>query len=179
MILWLSRFHNLILRRFRLSFLVNRVLEMIFGLISCLCIFQQYLIPSALKVRVYIFFKNNFVYFVQHNWDGIFFSYLQIYPPFPCIGGKFLERKMLSLCFKALIPFSKMDQNLPLALERLLKLAIPNHLMWLISFYILFHSFLNILAEILQFADRSFFQCWWNATNLEMFWKNWNLPVHR
>ncbi|XP_023325908.1 diacylglycerol O-acyltransferase 1 isoform X2 [Eurytemora carolleeae] len=115
-------------RRFRLSFLVNRVLEMIFGLIICLSIFQQYLIPSALK---------------------------------------------------ALIPFSKMDQNVPLALERILKLAIPNHLMWLISFYILFHSFLNILAEILQFADRSFFQCWWNATNLEMFWKNWNLPVHR
>ena len=41
---------------------------------------------------------------------------------------------------------------------RLLKLALPNHLLWLIGFYLLFHSFLNSTAEILQFADRSFFR---------------------
>ena len=40
------------------------------------------------------------------------------------------------------------------AAERLLKLAVPNHLLWLVCFYLVFHSFLNTLGELLQFADR-------------------------
>lgn len=46
-------------------------------------------------------------------------------------------------------------------------------------FYIVFHSWLNLLGEILHFADRSFYNDWWNANNVETFWRNWNLPVHR
>ena len=65
------------------------------------------------------------------------------------------------------------------ASERLLKLAVPNHLLWLIFFYLLFHSFLNITGEILKFADRNFYGDWWNATNVEDFWRYWNLPIHR
>ncbi|XP_023344418.1 diacylglycerol O-acyltransferase 1 [Eurytemora carolleeae] len=58
-------------------------------------------------------------------------------------------------------------------------LAIPNHLLWLIWFYLLFHSFLNSIGEILQFADRDFYHDWWNANNIAKFWSTWNLPVHR
>ena len=49
--------------------------------------------------------------------------------------------------------FATMDVNK--ASERLLKLAVPNHLMWLVCFYLIFHSLLNTLGELLQFADRS------------------------
>jgi len=87
------------------------------------------------------------------------------------------QQYILPLLAHALVPFSNME--LSIASERLLKLALPNHLLWLIGFYLLFHSFLNSTAEILQFADRSFFSDWWNAANLETFWKTWNLPVHR
>lgn len=73
--------------------------------------------------------------------------------------------------------FSKME--VMAASERLLKLAVPNHLLWLIFFYLLFHSFLNITGEILKFADRNFYGDWWNATNVEDFWRYWNLPIHR
>ena len=34
------------------------------------------------------------------------------------------------------------------AIERLLKLAIPNHLIWLVWFYLIFHSFLNTVGEV-------------------------------
>ena len=95
----------------------------------------------------------------------------------------------------SIIPFSNM--HFFKALERLLKLAIPNHLIWLVWFYLIFHSFLNALGEILRFADREFYHDWWNANNVLDFWKTWlkdfsslearnkilfrfrNLPVHR
>lgn len=56
---------------------------------------------------------------------------------------------------------------------------IPNHLAWLCMFYIQFHSWFNLLGEVLQFADRNFYADWWNANNIDVFWRNWNLPVHR
>jgi len=77
----------------------------------------------------------------------------------------------------SLIPFSNMDWTR--AMERILKLALPNHLIWLTFFYLLFHSFLNTMGEILSFADRNFYNDWWNSDDIVVFWKTWNLPVHR
>ncbi|XP_037928335.1 diacylglycerol O-acyltransferase 1 [Teleopsis dalmanni] len=77
----------------------------------------------------------------------------------------------------SLIPFSNMD--VALATERLLKLALPNHLVWLCFFYLTFHSFLNAIGELIHFADRNFYCDWWNANNIDTFWRTWNMPVHR
>lgn len=41
-----------------------------------------------------------------------------------------------------------------------MKLAIPNHVIWLVNFYLLFHSALNLQAEALKFADREFYRDW-------------------
>ncbi|CAL4139820.1 unnamed protein product, partial [Meganyctiphanes norvegica] len=76
--------------------------------------------------------------------------------------------------FKA---FAEMDYLS--CIERILKLAIPNHLLWLIFFYIMFHSFLNVLAEILRFGDRKFYEDWWNARDVGTFWRLWNFPFHK
>ena len=43
----------------------------------------------------------------------------------------------------------------------LLKLAIPNTYVWLVGFYLYFHLFLNLLAELLRFGDRVFYKDWW------------------
>jgi len=74
-------------------------------------------------------------------------------------------------------PFQELD--FPRFMERIMKLAIPNHLLWLMFFYLYFHSFLNIVAELLFFADRTFYKDWWNAQNVTYFWQNWNIPIHR
>lgn len=55
---------------------------------------------------------------------------------------------------------------------------VPNHLLWLCFFYLSFHSFLNLMGELLQFADRKFYGDWWNANNINVFWSSWNMPVH-
>ncbi|KAF7806745.1 diacylglycerol acyltransferase [Senna tora] len=62
--------------------------------------------------------------------------------------------------------------NLLYAIERVLKLSVPNLYVWLCMFYCFFHLWLNILAEILQFGDREFYKDWWNAQTVEE-------PVHK
>ncbi|XP_019863510.1 PREDICTED: diacylglycerol O-acyltransferase 1-like [Amphimedon queenslandica] len=69
--------------------------------------------------------------------------------------------------------------DLLMMIQRGLLLALPNHLLWLLLFYFYFHSYLNVLAELLRFGDRSFYKDWWNADSIDTFWRHWNVPVHR
>jgi len=111
------------------------------------------------------------------------------------IRKRFLLKRLLEMVFFAwligalvqqwLVP-AVMNAQQPLAemeivksVERLLKLSIPNHFIWLIFFYWMFHSTLNVIAELLTFGDRVFYRDWWNAETVSEFWKNWNIPVHR
>ncbi|KAK7388215.1 hypothetical protein VNO78_23025 [Psophocarpus tetragonolobus] len=69
--------------------------------------------------------------------------------------------------------------NLLYAIERILKLSVPNLYVWLCMFYCFFHLWLNILAELLRFGDREFYKDWWNAKTVEDYWRMWNMPVHK
>ncbi|KAH8482335.1 hypothetical protein H0E87_029685 [Populus deltoides] len=69
--------------------------------------------------------------------------------------------------------------NLLYAIERVLKLSVPNLYVWLCMFYCFFHLWLNILAELLRFGDREFYKDWWNARTVEEYWRMWNMPVHK
>jgi diacylglycerol O-acyltransferase-1 len=59
-----------------------------------------------------------------------------------------------------------------------LNLAVPAAYMWLAVFYCLFHSYLNMWAELTRFGDRRFYSDWWNANNLGEYWRKWNQPIH-
>lgn len=87
-----------------------------------------------------------------------------------------LQQWMVPSVTNSLETFSSMD--LVRITERLLKLAVPNHLIWLCFFYLVFHSYLNLMGELLQFSDRKFYGDWWNSNNLKVFWSSWNTPVH-
>ncbi|KAL2480109.1 Diacylglycerol O-acyltransferase 1 [Abeliophyllum distichum] len=69
--------------------------------------------------------------------------------------------------------------NLLYAIERVLKLSVPNLYVWLCMFYCFFHLWLNILAELLRFGDREFYKDWWNAKTVDEYWRMWNMPVHK
>lgn len=88
-----------------------------------------------------------------------------------------IQQWVLPLINNALVPFSEMQ--LPMMVERILKLALPNFCIWLLWFYMTFHSLFNVVGEILSFGDREFYQDWWNAESVTEFWQKWNIPVHR
>lgn len=87
-----------------------------------------------------------------------------------------VEQYILPLLANAVLPFSRMDWSS--MLERWLKLAVPNFYVWFLGFFCFFHLYLNIVAEVLRFGDRMFYRDWWNATTVDYFWKNWNIPTY-
>ncbi|EDV25992.1 uncharacterized protein TRIADDRAFT_35841 [Trichoplax adhaerens] len=88
-----------------------------------------------------------------------------------------IQQWMIPAVVNSMQPFDEMDYYR--MIERMLKLAIPNHFIWLLFFYCYFHSYLNILGEITYFGDRQFYLDWWNAETIPYFWRTWNIPVHR
>ncbi|XP_054674556.1 diacylglycerol O-acyltransferase 1 [Grus americana] len=117
------------------------------------------------------------------------------FPRSPRVRKRFLLRRLFEMLFfiqllvgliqqwmvptiqNSMKPFRDMDYSR--IIERLLKLAVPNHLIWLIFFYWFFHSCLNVVAEVMQFGDREFYRDWWNSESVTYFWQNWNIPVHK
>ena len=59
-----------------------------------------------------------------------------------------------------------------------LHLALPMMINYLLIFYIMFECICNAFAELTRFADREFYQDWWNATSMDVFSRKWNKPVH-
>lgn len=96
---------------------------------------------------------------------------------FSFVSVALCQQWVIPLVKNSLAPFSEMD--ITRCVERVLKLAIPNHLIWLMFFYLYFHSFLNLVAELMRFADREFYLDFWNSESVSVFWKTWNIPVHR
>ncbi|XP_051131822.1 diacylglycerol O-acyltransferase 1A [Andrographis paniculata] len=120
--------------------------------------------------------------------------YQPSYPRTSCIRKGWVARQLIKLViFTGLMgfiieqyinPIVKNSQhplkgNLLYAIERVLKLSVPNLYVWLCMFYSFFHLWLNILAEILRFGDREFYKDWWNARTVEEYWRMWNMPVHK
>eukprot|EP01116_Phalansterium_solitarium_P013494 TRINITY_DN30870_c0_g1_i1.p1 TRINITY_DN30870_c0_g1~~TRINITY_DN30870_c0_g1_i1.p1 ORF type:complete len:470 (-),score=47.22 TRINITY_DN30870_c0_g1_i1:85-1494(-) len=110
---------------------------------------------------------------VRRGWlarrlaEALFFSVLIL-----CI----VEQYIRPLINNSRAPMESND--LPRIVERILKLSIPNLYVWLLGFYVFFHLYMNVLAEICCFGDRLFYKDWWNATTLKHFWSNWNMLVH-
>ncbi|CAD6893441.1 unnamed protein product [Tilletia laevis] len=75
-----------------------------------------------------------------------------------------------------IMPFQPSDSE-PL-LKSFLQLALPMLINYLLIFYIMFECICNAFAELTRFADREFYQDWWNATSMDVFSRKWNKPVH-
>lgn len=122
-------------------------------------------------------------------------TYQPSYPRTERIRGNWLLRRCGELVLALALQLAIIDQYIVPAVEnsmvpmqnrdfialveRVLKLSLPVLYAWLTMFYIVFHLWLNILAEALKFGDREFYLDWWNALNLGDYWKTWNTPVHK
>ncbi|KAF8548937.1 MBOAT-domain-containing protein [Imleria badia] len=61
----------------------------------------------------------------------------------------------------------------------LLDLALPFMISYLLLFYIIFECICNAFAELSYFADRQFYEDWWNSTSWDEFSRKWNKPVYQ
>ena len=133
---------------------------------------------------------GNLVYF----WWAPTLVYQPVYPRTDKVRWVFVAKRLGEFfCLSAFIWFASFQYAAPtlqnsldkiasldvvLILERLLKLSTISLVIWLAGFFALFQSFLNALAEVLRFGDRSFYDDWWNSESLGAYWRTWNKPVY-
>lgn len=60
-----------------------------------------------------------------------------------------------------------------------LDFILPFMVNYLLIFYIIFECICNGFAELTRFADRGFYEDWWNAVTWDEFARKWNKPVHQ
>eukprot|EP00347_Sterkiella_histriomuscorum_P013722 403363618 len=71
-----------------------------------------------------------------------------------------------------IIPIVKSNLNVPI-FELYLKLQMTIILMIILLIFLLFESLPNAVSELSLYADREFYQDWWNATSVEEFYGKW------
>ncbi|KAI0386583.1 MBOAT family protein [Hypomontagnella monticulosa] len=57
-------------------------------------------------------------------------------------------------------------------------LIFPFMMEYMLAWYLIWETVLNILAELTFFADRSFYDAWWNSVSWDQYARDWNRPVH-
>ena len=119
----------------------------------------QHVYPTSPNIRVGYLFKR-ILEFACCYW---FMWYL-------------INQHMLPIGDGAMVHFK--NRNYFQILLSTLHMAVPASYLWLTVFYSTFHSWLNFLAEVTQFADRRFYSDWWNAGDLGEYWRKWNQPIH-
>lgn len=119
----------------------------------------QYKYPRTNRINR----KNALFYFISFIICAslIFFIFVQI------------EIPIIENTFKDIL-----QKNYFEILEKIGYLSIPNVYSWILMFYAFFHCWLNFLAEISFFADRTFYKDWWNSLYLDEYWRKWNIPTH-
>lgn len=128
-------------------------------------IYQQRPYPTNITI-------DNLVYF----WWAPTLVYQPVYPRNASIRWIFVFKRLGEVvCLSVFIWFASAQYATPVLrnsldkiasldypsiLERLLKLSTISLVIWLAGFFALFQSFLNALAEVTRFADRSFYDEW-------------------
>ncbi|CAF0736062.1 unnamed protein product [Adineta ricciae] len=74
--------------------------------------------------------------------------------------------------------FAVNEITLEFVITAIFDLMLPGTLIIILTFYGFFHCWMNGFAELLQFADRMFYEDWWNFTSAATFWRSWNVIVH-
>ncbi|KAJ3493082.1 hypothetical protein NLG97_g4967 [Lecanicillium saksenae] len=83
-----------------------------------------------------------------------------------------------------LVTIEMRENNMPLAARfnefpwLLGDLLFPFMMEYLLTWYLIWETVLNILAELTYFADRHFYDAWWNSVSWDQFARDWNRPVH-
>ncbi|CAN8095554.1 unnamed protein product [Discula destructiva] len=73
---------------------------------------------------------------------------------------------------------ASLAESLLVLAETISWLLFPFMLTFLLVFLVIFEYVLGAFAEITHFADRHFYDDWWNSTDWMEFSREWNVPVY-
>ncbi|KAK1827299.1 MBOAT, membrane-bound O-acyltransferase family-domain-containing protein [Podospora conica] len=62
--------------------------------------------------------------------------------------------------------------------QMVLGLVFPFVVEYLLAWFLIWETILNFVAEVTRFADRRFYDAWWNSVSWDQFARDWNRPVH-
>jgi sterol O-acyltransferase len=128
----------------------------------------------------YFFFAPTLIYRdsyprlgVKRRWDMILIN-------FSNFAGAILYTYMILKSFS--IPYFKETWSTPFDTRFFLlstfKSMLPGTTLLLLLFFGFLHSWQNLWAEIMRFADRNFYEDWWNVSSFATYYRKWNIVVH-
>ncbi|XP_078713688.1 sterol O-acyltransferase 1 isoform X3 [Lampetra fluviatilis] len=82
------------------------------------------------------------------------------------------------LCIPLFRNFGKEPLSIRVLVLNMFNCTLPGVLILLLAFFAFLHCWLNAFAEMLRFADRMFYQDWWNSTSFANYYRTWNVVVH-
>ncbi|KAI9223916.1 MBOAT, membrane-bound O-acyltransferase family-domain-containing protein [Blastocladiella britannica] len=126
---------------------------------------------------------------------GNFIDYLLVptlvyeigYPRTARIRWAYVAEKVVALAGIILLMYVTVEHYIVPVLEDihrltfagvLLNLMFPFLIIYLLIFYAVFECVCNGFAELTRFADRNFFDDWYNSSSFDQFARKWNKPVH-
>ncbi|XP_039186523.1 sterol O-acyltransferase 2-like isoform X2 [Crotalus tigris] len=118
--------------------------------------------------------------------------YRKSYPRDPYIRWSYVIQKLVEflasiyfvnfLMKYSFIPMSKNMHKQPFTIKILLlsifDSVVPGITLGIMMHYFFLHCWQNMFAEILRFADRSFYKDWWNSRSFSGFFRTLNVIVH-
>eukprot|EP00455_Lapot_gusevi_P025223 TRINITY_DN2647_c0_g1_i4.p1 TRINITY_DN2647_c0_g1~~TRINITY_DN2647_c0_g1_i4.p1 ORF type:complete len:384 (-),score=71.65 TRINITY_DN2647_c0_g1_i4:110-1261(-) len=135
--------------------------------------------------------------FMEQFWAYFYFLYVptiiyrNVYPRTPRCRWRvaiasFLE--CVGCIFYSYVIFARycvphFEQTATLGDWRLLVMSLfntslPAILVFLVGFFGILHCWMNFWAELTRFADRQFYEDWWNSTSWSTYYRKWNVVVH-
>jgi len=133
-----------------------------FILAPTLCYEMEY--PRTEKVRPYFLFKRLFeTLFLFWLMIALIQQWLMPHLDQAAVNGAGTALNYISEFSlpKYLLKLAK--ESTANFLHHLLAMSVANNIIWFCAFFLIFHSWLNFLAELLRFGDREFYRDWWNA----------------
>ncbi|CAF1226940.1 unnamed protein product [Rotaria sp. Silwood1] len=85
---------------------------------------------------------------------------------------------VVRFCIPTYANLKHTEITLPMFISVLFDSIMPGSLFFLLSFYGFSHCWLNAFAEMLRFADRMFYNDWWNSTTFAAYYRTWNVVLH-
>ncbi|XP_062975667.1 sterol O-acyltransferase 2 isoform X2 [Elgaria multicarinata webbii] len=90
----------------------------------------------------------------------------------------YLHLIMVHHCVPVFTNLSKQPFTVKTLVLSIFNATLPGMVLLLACFFGLLHCWQNAFAEMLRFADRTFYKDWWNSTSFSTYYRKWNVTVH-